>query len=83
MSEDLEITIIDYQQALDDAYKKGRESFLDDFGNATIPLSEAYQRGIKKVVDFIETMQPLEFNGMWQAKLKDWGIRGVNNVDIR
>ena len=41
MSEDLEITIIDYQQALDDAYKKGRESFLDDFGNATIPLMTA------------------------------------------
>ena len=81
----------------DIAFKKGRESFLDDFGNATIPLSEAHQRGIKKVVDWVEEEsnkgyiyegtyaydtscdnQIFTDLGDWQAKLKDWRIRGVN-----
>ena len=30
------------------SYKAGRDSFLDDAGNATIPLSEAYKRGYEQ-----------------------------------
>ena len=63
------------------SFKAGRESFLDDAGNATIPLSEACQKGRREVVEFVEA-QNLSFanyilripSEQWESKKKEWGI---------
>ena len=85
-----DITIIDYQKILERvreiSFKAGRDSFLDDVGNATIPLSEVYKKGekagIKEVVEWIkensfnsESIYALSiWQDAWQAKLKEWGL---------
>ena len=65
------------------SYKAGGDSFLDDVGNVTIPLSEAHKAGMREVVEWIKRND--FYNGtdpagicikspMWQAKLKEWGL---------
>lgn len=69
------------------SFKAGRDSFLDDAGNANIPLSEAYDKGRREVVEFVgrylnprfwakDTNEPYYTikKSEWQAKLKEWGI---------
>lgn len=68
------------KEAKDIAFKAGRDSFLDDVGNATIPLSEVYEKGTREVVEWINDtdimimLSPRKRRD-WQAKLKEWGIK--------
>ncbi len=57
-------------------FKAGRDSFLDDVGNATIPLSEAHKAGRREVVEWIRK-QPTAREGLNvylipEYELKDW-----------
>lgn len=69
-------------------YKAGRDSFLDDVGNATIPLEAALLVGRREVVELLMTTVDYECEDEdgsptisfwfapkeWQAKLKEWNI---------
>lgn len=61
----------------DIAYNVGRDSFLDDVGNATIPLSEVYKRGMVEVVEWLGEHPRIldELRDVLPDKLKEWGLK--------
>ncbi len=69
------------------SYKAGRDSFLDDVGNVTIPLSEAHKAGRREVVGWLDKpcphtggleeqqMRAVDCPKCWEDAKKEWGIK--------